>query len=66
MERRWFYRMTDRLYTVVTLVQAALHKGGAAAIALATELRAERLVLDFQDARRFAGHCGLKIAGGPP
>ena len=53
--------VTDQ--TAVTLVQAALHKGEAEAIVLATELHAERLVLDDQDARRFAARCGLKIIG---
>jgi uncharacterized protein len=39
--------------TVVTLVQASLHKGEAEAIVLAAELHAERLVMDDQDARGF-------------
>jgi uncharacterized protein len=47
--------------TAVTLVQAALHKGPAEAIVLATELHAERLVMDDQNPRRFAGRCDLKI-----
>ena len=51
-------QVTD--HTAVTLVQAALHAGEAEAIVLATELHAERLVLDDQDARRFADRCGLK------
>lgn len=50
-------------HTAVTLVQAALHKGEAESIVLATELHAERLVMDDQDARRFADRCGLKIIG---
>lgn len=50
-------------HTAVTLVQAAVHKGEAEAIVLATELQAERLVLDDQDARRFADCCGLKTIG---
>jgi uncharacterized protein len=50
-------------HTAVTLVQAALHTGEAEAIVLATELHAERLVLDDQDARRFADRCGLKTIG---
>jgi uncharacterized protein len=49
--------------TAVNLVKAALHKGEAEAIVLATELRAERLVIDDQDARRFADRCGLKTVG---
>jgi predicted nucleic acid-binding protein len=53
--------VTDQ--TAVTLVQAALHKGEAEAIVLAAELQAERLVLDDQDARRFADRCGLKVIG---
>jgi len=53
--------VTDQ--TAMTLVQAALHKGEAEAIVLATELHVERLVLDDQDARRFAARCGLKIIG---
>ena len=44
-------------------MQAALHKGEAEAIVLAAELHAERLVLDDQDARRFADRCGLKVIG---
>ena len=51
--------VTDQ--TAVTLVQAALHKGEAEVIVLAAELHAERLVLDDQDARRFADRCGLKV-----
>jgi predicted nucleic acid-binding protein len=51
--------VTDQ--TAVMLVQAALHKGEAEAIVLAAELHAERLVLDDQDARRFADRCGLKV-----
>jgi predicted nucleic acid-binding protein len=50
-------------HTAVTLVQAALHKGEAEAIVLAAELHAARLVLDDQDARRFADRCGLKLIG---
>jgi hypothetical protein len=46
--------------TRVNLVQAALHKGEAEAIVLATELQAERLVMDDQDARRFADRCSLQ------
>jgi len=53
--------VTDQ--TAVTLVQAALHKGEAEAIVLATELHVERLVLDDQDAWRFAARCGVKIIG---
>jgi predicted nucleic acid-binding protein len=49
--------------TAVTLVQASLHKGEAEAIVLATELHAERLVMDDQDARRFANRCGLRVIG---
>jgi predicted nucleic acid-binding protein len=47
--------------TAVTLVQASLHKGEAEAIVLATELHSERLVMDDQDARRFANRCGLTV-----
>ena len=53
--------VTDQ--TAVTLVQAALHKGEAEVIVLAAELHAERLVLDDQDARRFADRCGFKVIG---
>jgi predicted nucleic acid-binding protein len=35
----------------------------AGTLVLATELHAERLVLDDQDARRFADRCGLKTIG---
>jgi predicted nucleic acid-binding protein len=49
--------------TAVTLVQASLHKGEAKAIVLATELGAEKLVMDDQDARRFANRCGLTVIG---
>jgi predicted nucleic acid-binding protein len=47
--------------TAVTLVQASQHKGEAEAIVLATELHAERLVMDNQDARRFANRWGLTV-----
>ena len=53
--------VTDQ--TAVTLVQAALHKGEVETIVLAAELHAERLVLDDQDARRFADRYGLKVIG---
>jgi predicted nucleic acid-binding protein len=53
------WNATDQ--TAVTLVQAALHKGEAEAIVLATELHAERVVMDDQDARRFANRCSLVI-----
>ncbi len=49
--------------TAVDLVKATLHRGEAEAIVLATELKAERLVIDDQDARRFADRCGLKTVG---
>ena len=49
--------------TAVTLVQASLHKEEAEAIVLVTELHAERLVMDDQDARRFANRCGLTAIG---
>ena len=49
--------------TAVNLVQATLHRGEAEAIVLAAELQAERLVIDDQDARRFADRSGLKTIG---
>lgn len=49
--------------TAVNLVRSALHKGEAEAIVLATELQAERLVMDDHDARRFADRCGLNTVG---
>jgi hypothetical protein len=49
--------------TAVNLVQAALHRGEAEAIVLATELQAAWLVMDDQDARRFADRCGLRTVG---
>jgi uncharacterized protein len=49
--------------TAVTLVQASLQKGKAEVIILAIELHAERLVMDAQDARRFANRCGLTVVG---
>ena len=55
------HNVTDE--TAVTLVQASLHRGEAEAIVLATELSAERLVMDDQDARRFASRCGLTVIG---
>src|SRR6266511_5226660 len=59
----WIQVWTVTDETAVTLVQASLHKREAEAIVLATELHVERLVLDDQDARRFAARCGLKIIG---
>jgi len=50
-------------HTAVDLVQATLHRGEAEAIVLAKELQAERLVMDDQDARRFADRSGLKTVG---
>ena len=49
--------------TAVSFVQAALHRGEAEAIVLATELQAAWLVMDDQDARRFADRCGLRTVG---
>jgi len=51
--------------TAVPLVQASLHRGEAEAIALvlAMELYVERLVMDEQDARRFANNRGLIVIG---
>jgi len=59
----WMQVRTITDQTAVTLVQAALHRGEAEAIVLAVELQAERLVLDDQDARRFADRCGLNTIG---
>ena len=42
---------------------SALHKSETETIVLATELNAERLVIDDLDARRFATRCGLKLIG---
>jgi predicted nucleic acid-binding protein len=53
--------VVDRV--AVNFVQAVLHKGEAEAIVLATELQAEWLVIDDQEARRFASRCGLKTIG---
>jgi hypothetical protein len=50
-------------HSMVNLVQASLHTGEAEVIVLATELHAEWLVMDDQDARRFANRCGLKTVG---
>jgi predicted nucleic acid-binding protein len=49
--------------TAVNFVQVALHRGEAEAIVLATELQAAWLVMDDQDARRFADRCGLRTVG---
>jgi predicted nucleic acid-binding protein len=49
--------------TAVNFVQAALHRGEAEAIVLATELQAAWLVMDDQEARRFADRCGLRTVG---
>jgi predicted nucleic acid-binding protein len=49
--------------TAVNFVQTALHSGEAEAIVLATELQVAWLVMDDQDARRFADRCGLKTIG---
>lgn len=49
--------------TAVELLRADLHRGEAEAVVLARELGAERLVLDDQDARRFADRCRLKTVG---
>lgn len=49
--------------TAVELIEADLHQGEAEAIVLARELKAERLVMDDQDARRFATRCGIKTIG---
>ena len=49
--------------TAVNFVQAVLHKGEAETIVLATELQAEWLVMDDQEARRFANRCGLRAIG---
>ena len=49
--------------TAVNVTQATLHQGEADVIVLAIELQAEMLVMDDQDARRFATRCGLKTIG---
>jgi len=45
------------------LIRADLHGGEAEAMMLAKELSAERLVIDDQDARRFADRAGIKTIG---
>lgn len=47
----------------VELIEVDLHKGEAEAVVLAKELAAESLVLDDQDARRFAARRGLHVIG---
>lgn len=49
--------------TAVGLIEADLHWGEAEAIVLVRELKAERLVIDDQDARRFADRCEIKTIG---
>ncbi len=53
--------VTDR--TGLDLIRADLHRGEAEAMVLAKELNAERLVIDDQDARRFADRAGIKTIG---
>lgn len=49
--------------SAVEIIEADLHRGEAEAIVLARELRAERLVIDDQDARRFALRRGIPVIG---
>lgn len=53
--------VTDRIG--LELIRADLHGGEAEAMMLAKELNAERLVIDDQDARRFADRAGIKTIG---
>ena len=47
----------------VRIAMADIHRGEAEAIVLAQELKADFLLIDDQDARRFALRCGMKIIG---
>ncbi|HEX7183193.1 MAG TPA: DUF3368 domain-containing protein, partial [Thermoanaerobaculia bacterium] len=48
---------------VLEVLAADLDAGEAEAVALALELKAERLVMDDLDARRFARRVGLSLVG---
>lgn len=48
---------------LLEVVSANLHRGEAEAIVLAKEKKADLILLDDQEARRFATRCGLKVIG---
>jgi hypothetical protein len=50
----------SRLFSVLSL---HLHRGEAEAIALATELKAEVILIDEQEGRELATHAGLYVTG---
>jgi len=61
--RSWLTVSSPKNKEVAYLLTANLHRGEAEVIALAKEIRADRLVMDDLDARRFARRIGLDLIG---
>ena len=59
----WLTIREVRNSTAIALVCADLGRGESEAIVLASEVGAERLVVDDLEARRFAVRCGLNVVG---
>lgn len=49
--------------TLLSILLSSLHQGEAEAIALATDLKADIVIIDEQEARHFATQAGLSVTG---
>jgi hypothetical protein len=60
---QWIKIAVPQASNLLSILLASLHKGEAEAIALATQLNADIVIIDEQEARRTATQAGLSVTG---
>jgi uncharacterized protein len=60
---QWIKTAIPQTSTLLSILLSSLHKGEAEAIALATELNADIVIIDEQEARQTAKQAGLSVIG---
>jgi uncharacterized protein len=60
---QWIRTALPESSTLLSILLSSLHKGEAEAIALATDMRADIVIIDEQEARQTATQAGLSVTG---
>ncbi len=60
---RWIRIAAPQESHLLKVLSAQLHRGEAEAIALATDLKADMVIIDVQEGRQFAAQAGLSVIG---
>ena len=63
IREKWIKTALPQSSTLLGILLSSLHKGEAEAIALATDMRADIVIIDEQEARQTAIQAGLSVTG---